>query len=57
MQRLDGYDLEGSKIQVREADRSKVQIKGAKSRLWGEGHAGSRPKGSRRGARGRKRGL
>lgn len=57
IRRLDGYELEGSAIAVREADRSKVQIKGAKNRLWGGGHAGSRPKGSRRGARSRRRGL
>ena len=57
IQRLDGYLLEGSRIQVREADRSRVTIHGAKTGLWGGGHAGSRPKGSRRGARARKRAL
>lgn len=57
IQRLDGYRLDGSAIEVKEAPRSKIQIKGAKSRLWGEGHAGSRPKGSRRGSRARRRAL
>lgn len=57
IQRLDGYELEGSAIQVRQADRSRGPGFHAKSGLWGAGHAGSRPKGSRRGARGRKRGL
>lgn len=57
IQRLDGYQLEGSAIQVRQADRVRESRGGAKSGLWGAGHAGSRPKGSRRGARARKRGL
>lgn len=57
IQRLDGYTLEGSAIQVRQADRARGPGLHAKSGLWGAGHAGSRPKGSRRGARARKRGL
>jgi len=53
--RLDGYELEGSVLRVRPADRGRGGGH-ARNGLWGAGHAGSRPKGSRRGARARKRG-
>jgi len=56
IQRLDGHDLEGSRIRVGLASgRSGPRAVGGK--MWGAGHANSRPKGSRRGARRRKRGL
>jgi RNA recognition motif-containing protein len=55
--RLDGYSLEGSVLRIRPADRERGGPGGGRNGLWGAGHAGSRPKGSRRGARGRKRGL
>ena len=58
LERLNGYELDGSEIQVRLADdRARGGPHGARGRLWGAGHANSRPKGSRRGARRRKRGL
>ena len=56
VQRFDGFELEGSQIRVEPAD-TRGGAHGTKSGLWGAGHAGSRPKGSRRGARARKRGL
>jgi len=57
IERLDGYSLEGSAITVRWADDGRSGRGGNPGALWGSGHAGSRPKGSRRGARGRKRRL
>ena len=57
VERLDGYELEGSAIKVEYADSRKSGGRGGPGSLWGAGHAGSRPKGSRRGARRRKRGL
>jgi len=53
--RLDGHNLEGSKIKVALADQGNVRAVGGK--MWGAGHANARPKGSRRGARRKKRGL
>ncbi len=56
IQRLDGHNLEGSPIKVGLASsRSGPRAVGGK--MWGAGHANSRPKGSRRGARRKKRGL
>jgi len=57
IQRFDGFELEGSTIRVEPTNGRGGDRHGSKSGLWGSGHAGSRPKGSRRGARGRKRGL
>ncbi|MCB1008272.1 MAG: RNA-binding protein [Acidobacteria bacterium] len=54
--RLDGHNLEGSRIKVCLADGQRgPRVTGGK--MWGAGHANARPKGSRRGARKRKRGL
>ncbi len=58
LERLNGYSLDGSEIQVRLADESGGRHHGGMNgKLWGAGHPGSRPKGSRRGVRRRKRGL
>jgi len=57
LERLNGYLLDGSEIQVRLADEGGRGGHGAGGRMWGAGHPGSRPKGSRRGVRRRKRGL
>jgi RNA recognition motif-containing protein len=58
VERLDGYQLEGSTISVRPASGGGGRGgDGRGGSLWGSGHAGSRPKGSRRGARGRKRSV
>jgi len=56
IQRLDGHDLEGTRIRVALASTRSGARKSSGS-LWGAGHANSRPKGSRRGARRRKRAL
>lgn len=54
--RLDGHNLEGSRIKVGLADGQRGPH-AAGGKMWGAGHANSRPKGSRRGARRKKRGL
>lgn len=58
IERLNGCQLEGAAISVRRADSQRGHGRGdGGNGLWGGGHAGSRPKGSRRGVRGRKRAL
>jgi len=54
--RLDGRDLDGSTIRVGLAE-GRTGLRAAGGTMWGAGHANSRPKGSRRGARRKKRGL
>jgi RNA recognition motif-containing protein len=54
--RLDGRDLDGSTIRVGLAE-GRTGLRAAGGTMWGAGHANSRPKGSRRGARRKKRAL